>query len=324
MDVRLARGYRRRMLRRNACRVAAAALFSLGANLLAPPAPVLASGSSFRVTEYRYRSEPGDWIGQGLSATVSDPSQILVTSTSPRDVRLYVGADGGWDLEFKAPAGQVLSRGVYPHAERAVFASGRAPGMDVNVDHRGCNEIFGRFAVNRIKRDAAGSVVALDIRFTQRCEAADAPALRGWIRYRATPLSYSYRSDPGDPFANGTHHRYESATSLFRGSTQIVNGVEVSVSGDRDRFDLLLQPPTGSTLTEGAYVDDLPDALADDTHPAIYVTGNGLACNEATGSFDVSVVRYDASGVVRRLVASFEQHCDGAIPALHGEIRFHA
>jgi hypothetical protein len=283
-------------------------------------AAAAAGGAQYRVTEYRYRSEAGDWIGQGASEVLSDPAQLILLDSTARDVRLY---DSGWNLQFKAPTGEVLTRGVYPHAERAAFVSGRAPGLEVTVTGRGCNEIFGRFAVDRLNTDADGNITALDIRFAQRCDGADAPVLHGWVRYRSTPLSYTYRSDPGDPFAGGTRGRYESATSIFR-YHQFGNAVEIVVSGERDDYSILLQPPTGTVLSEGSYVDDTPDALADALHPAIYVTGNGLACNESTGSFDVSVIRFTSSGAVRRLSATFEQHCDGADPALHGQLHFHA
>jgi hypothetical protein len=291
------------------------------AGLLLPLVPVAsasAAGSAYRVSEYRYRSEPGDWIGQGATAVISDPTQISVTGDAG-----FIRASGGpWTLEFRAPSGEVLAPGVYAHAERAAFVTGRSPGLEVTGESRGCNEVFGRFAVNQIQTDAIGNVTALDVRFVQHCEAADAPALRGWFRYRVAPLSYAFTSDAGDYIGGGASERYEGATTLFHPFEQYGGGIRVRVSGQRDDWWIVLLPPSGGVLTEGTY----PDALrfADAGHPGLDVYGDGRGCNEVTGSFEILAIRLGDSGRVKRLDATFEQHCEGATPALHGELRFHA
>ena len=47
----------------------------------------------------------------------------------------------------------------------------------------------------------------------------------------------------------------------------------------------------------------------------------GCGCNEITGSFQVLDVRYDDQGLPSALWLTFEQHCEGAPPALRGELR---
>jgi hypothetical protein len=54
------------------------------------------------------------------------------------------------------------------------------------------------------------------------------------------------------------------------------------------------------------------------------VYGNGAGCNDLTGSFDILAIRFGDAGRVKRLHATFEQHCEAATPALRGELRFHA
>jgi len=286
---------------------------------LMPASGVSASPDEFRTTEYRYTSEPGDYIGQGLSEVFSEPSQIAISGKADF-VQATVGDAGGWNLWFRAPEGQLLQPGVYRHAERASFATGRSPGLDVFGNGRGCNEVFGRFAVNQIRNDADGNVTALDVRFVQRCEAADAPALRGWFRYRVAPLSYAFTSDPGDYMGGGVTRRYEGATTVFR-SYQLFGGARIDVSGERDDWSVILMPPDGTTLVDGEYLDArrFPDA----THPGLDVTGDGRGCNEVAGSFEILAIRFHANGAVKRLHATFEQHCDGAAAALRGEIHFH-
>jgi len=53
------------------------------------------------------------------------------------------------------------------------------------------------------------------------------------------------------------------------------------------------------------------------------VFGDGRGCNTLTGSFTVVEVVY-GNGSVTSFDALFEQHCEGATPALRGEIRFNA
>ena len=54
-----------------------------------------------------------------------------------------------WHIDLAAPRGETLRPGVYHDAERAAFRTGRAPGLDVSGDGRGCNEVYGEFAVDQ-------------------------------------------------------------------------------------------------------------------------------------------------------------------------------
>ncbi len=312
------------MLRgRTFCPLGAAAI--LAGLLLASIPAVAASAASggFRVSEYRYRSEVGDYIGQGRSAVVDDPTQISVSGDASF-LSAHVTGDGGWTIDLRAPAGEAFSPGTYVHAERAAFATGRSPGLDVFGNGRGCNQVFGRFSVNQIRTDAAGSVTALDVRYVQRCESADAPALRGWVRYRVAPLSYVFASDAGDYIGGGSSARYEGATTLFQPFQQFDGGVRVDVTGERDDWTIVLLPPEGEVLAEGVYLDAQRAPFAEPGHPGLEVNGDGRGCNQLTGSFEIISLRLGEAGIVRRLHATFEQHCEGAEPALRGEIRFHA
>lgn len=52
-------------------------------------------------------------------------------------------------------------------------------------------------------------------------------------------------------------------------------------------------------------------------------SGEGRGCNAETGWFAIDRATYKC-GVLTDLVLRFEQHCEGAVPALHGEIRWDA
>ena len=53
-------------------------------------------------------------------------------------------------------------------------------------------------------------------------------------------------------------------------------------------------------------------------HPGLDVTGNGRGCNTLTGAFQVEDLQTTAAGALTSFTATFEQHCEGAGPALRG------
>ncbi len=58
--------------------------------------------------------------------------------------------------------------------------------------------------------------------------------------------------------------------------------------------------------------------------PGLDVWGDGRGCNTLSGSFNVLTATYGPNNSIVQFDATFEQHCDGAIPALTGEIRYDA
>jgi len=75
-----------------------------------------------------------------------------------------------------------LGAGQFTNAERAPFVTGRAPGIDINGDGRGCNTLGGRFEITTLTWASAGTVAVMDVLFEQHCEGMR-PALRGevWV-----------------------------------------------------------------------------------------------------------------------------------------------
>lgn len=136
-------------------------------------------------------SEPGDYIGQGRSVTMSAPSwRFEVTQyDGPGTISILVNsstATTSWTVELAAPKGEPLRDGAYTNAERAAFRSGSAPGVDVGGDGRGCNTVYGSFTVTRIELDGRQQVRAFEAAFEQHCESPTAPALHGTIRFDAS------------------------------------------------------------------------------------------------------------------------------------------
>jgi hypothetical protein len=160
----------------------------LGAALVAAPLAAVATTSSATaattgVTSFSYTSQPGDYIGQGRSGTLSDPSQFRISGTAGL---VTVGIDTGsewWSVGFAAPRGQQLTTGTYENVTRAGFNTTYG-GLDVSSTGRGCNEVKGRFTVHAISADPAGRITSLDATLTQFCDASTG-GLTATVRYAA-------------------------------------------------------------------------------------------------------------------------------------------
>jgi urease beta subunit len=60
------------------------------------------------------------------------------------------------------------------------------------------------------------------------------------------------------------------------------------------------------------------------TRPGLDVSGNGRGCNIVAGRFLVSDITFAPNGSIQTLAVDFEQHCEGATPALFGSVRYNS
>jgi hypothetical protein len=143
--------------------------------------PFPASGNALAMT-----SEQGDPIGGGVPRTYDQSTATFRQVTGPVppegvDIELgTVDLPDHWDLEFIPQAGQALHVGTY---QVALAPGDQRPGLRVSGESRGCNFDTGSFTITRIAFNSAGELLAFDATFVQRCEHADAPALRGQLRF---------------------------------------------------------------------------------------------------------------------------------------------
>ncbi len=84
-------------------------------------------------------------------------------------------------------------------------------------------------------------------------------------------------------------------------------------------FEVDSQAVDRSILSEHEFRNQKPSGVP---VAAATVSGAGRGCNTLTGRFSVLKAKYDASGNVKSFAADFEQHCEGASPALAGSIRY--
>lgn len=143
---------------------------------------------------------------------------------------------------------------------------------------------------------------------------------------------FHYMSEPGDYIGQGQELTLTPADADFNVSRNFANGVSVSINN----FSFPNQPsvifwyadfaaPFNVELLPGPYENATRFPFNDQSEPGLSISGDGRGCNMLTGRFDVLEAIYDStSGDVLSFAVDFEQHCEGAPPALFGSIRINS
>ena len=160
------------------------------------------------LTQFQLHSQPDDYIGGGQSYfrdLTTGQFDIVQANDFDRDGLVdrvffrYLADDMGpfevgtfahiWFGTESLPSAN-LAPGFYPNAERGPFAQSGHPGLDWEMDGRGCNMLAGSFTILGAQFDySAGTpkVVSFAATFEQHCEGA-APALFGTFYYNFDPV----------------------------------------------------------------------------------------------------------------------------------------
>ncbi len=130
-----------------------------------------------------------------------------------------------------------------------------------------------------------------------------------------------FRSSPGEYVGQGETKIYLAPYNRFS-ILSYENGFQLSVNGlGGDLWQLIMTPPSGSTLTPGVYEGAVGVGWGS---PSLDFFGNGNACGHGTGRFVVHEAVYNADGSIARFSADFEERCQVDGPALYGEFRYNA
>lgn len=129
-------------------------------------------------------------------------------------------------------------------------------------------------------------------------------------------------SDSGDWVGGGSDYSYTPANATI-GVWGSPEHVEFSVSGDNtDWWTADFAAPAGNVLAAGDSFDGATRYPFNNSGSGLDVTGNGRGCNTVSGSFTVTDATYGPDNSPRSFGVNFEQHCEGASPALHGTFDF--
>ncbi|MBN9522042.1 tandem-95 repeat protein [bacterium] len=142
--------------------------------------------SAAPTTRLQAVSDPGDYIGQGLTYDYEPGEGDFVLDGTATVVSVQFGNPADYfSMRFAGIDGAPLTPGYYPNAQRYPFNDPGHPGLSITMDSRGSNTLTGSFTVHQIVTDAAGKVIRFWADFEQHSEGFT-PALRGTIRFAAT------------------------------------------------------------------------------------------------------------------------------------------
>ncbi|NOX67882.1 MAG: hypothetical protein GXP15_01730 [Gammaproteobacteria bacterium] len=307
------------------------------------PAPgvIPATGNFVYMESERY-----EWVGAGANYMYTGDDSVITANAAGPLVSVSVFGDEWWSGNFRAMNSMDrIEPGYYPYVQRDPFQNPTKGGLDWSGEGRGCNRLTGWFVVDEVIYDG-DALTSLDIRFEQHCEAFT-PALYGAFRWDATDMTeppgpvmpppldlwepvpgatpssgnYVYLvSEVGDWVGQGGEYVYTPADSQI---TVEPMGMMLQVTVDgAENWQGKFQGMDNITRLEVGYYGDLQRYLLH--NPAkggLDWSGVGRGCNKLSGWFVVDNVTYDRTTMIA-IDLRFEQRCDGAVPALNGEIHW--
>jgi hypothetical protein len=291
---------------------------------------------------------PRDYVSLGQTLTFDSSNAGFTKLPVPGDpdtdvwnwVTITARGDVSYDVSlWTDPGAERIEPGVWRDVTRFPFSY---RSMDVNGEGRGCNWLYGWFAVDRADYDAAGNLAYLEVRLEQRCEAPDAPPLHVFLRWdRDAP---SQPPPPGDPAdlawhppagavpATGPYLYFESEADngLAHGETRLVTPQTATRSSltsteprtfqmmfETDeylgRYELAAVTPDGTDQFVPALYEDVSspnqrNPLEAGVELSAFYTG--CASDDATLAVDRA--EYDAEGL-RLVEVRFLQPCGGML-----------
>ncbi|MEJ1965041.1 MAG: hypothetical protein WDO56_27265 [Gammaproteobacteria bacterium] len=314
------------------------------AGLWAPPAgAVPATGNVIYL-----QSDAGDFIGGGLAKTYTPLDSVIeigaggMTPVGNR-FQLTVRGDQEWTGYFQAMNTLPdLRAGYYGNLLGFPANNPVIGGLAWSGQGRGCNQASGWFVIDRVTYSGS-TLDSIELRFEQHCE-NQAPALRGLIRWSASdtrqlsppelpiptdlwsapagaaPATGNYvylQSDTGDFIGKGETHLYTQLDTVFLMSTS-GSTFYAEVQGDQRWGAYFIPMMSLSQLQVGYYAGVTRGNLA---RGSSSWGGEGRGCNASNGWFAVDAVTFTA-GSLTSIDLRFEQHCEGATPALRGKIHW--
>ncbi|MBP9143432.1 MAG: hypothetical protein KBI44_03035 [Thermoanaerobaculia bacterium] len=142
-------------------------------------------------------------------------------------------------------------------------------------------------------------------------------------RLTVPTVTFSYTSDPGDTIGQGGSGTVTSANGPWRLKRNSGLGVDLIFNQlQNNQWNFCFEPPSGpgQLLASGSFPSAVRCISSGAATPGLDVGHGFSGCNTVTGDFQVNSLLYDYYGWPLRFTASFDQHCEGATPALHGTL----
>lgn len=292
------------------------------------------------------QSDSGDYIGGGQTYTYDQTNAKMVVSATGGHISISIDGDQKWSGDFQVPSSlNQLQVGRYENLQRYPFHDPLKGGLNWSGEGRGSTTLTGWFAIDNVTY-VNGVLSSIDLRFEQHSEDAT-PALHGQIHWKSsdtttppgpvnpTPVglwqptsgstpsvgNYIYlQSDTGDYIGSGQTYTYTQANAQITVSVTeghlsiIINGNE-SWNGDFQTMNTLNQ------LQQGYYGNLLRYPIHNPVKGGLNWSGEGRGSNTLSGWFAIDSITY-VNGVLSAIDLRFEQHSEGASPALYGQIHW--
>jgi hypothetical protein len=143
----------------------------------------------------------------------------------------------------------------------------------------------------------------------------------------ATGNAVYLESDIGDFIGKGLHRLYVPLDSIISttngGILPAGNRFYIGVDNNDSWRGYFQAMNTLPDLQPGYYANVLRFPYHNPAFGGLDWAGNGSGCNESTGWFVIDSVAYVGNSL-DAMQLRFEQHCEGATPALHGFVRWSA
>ncbi len=292
------------------------------------------------------QSDAGDYIGQGKNYFYTQADAQLVTAATGNLLSINIHGDQMWTGDFQTPnTVSQLQPGTYSNLTRYPFSDPVVGGLSWYGEGRGCNTLTGWFVIDNATY-INGNLTEIDLHFEQHCEGATV-ALHGQIHWTSydtttppgpvnpppnglwepvsgtTPTTSNYvylQSDSGDFIGAGQTYTYMPSDSQITLST---NGglFTLNISGSKYWTGDFQAMSTLTQLEPGYYGNLQRYPFNNPTRGGLSWYGDGRGCNTLTGWFVVDNVTYSGA-TITAIDLRFEQHCEGATAALHGQIHW--
>ena len=307
--------------------------------------PTKSATATVRVIQPNYinlQSDYGDYIGGGQTYGYTNVNAQIIVSTTGGLLSVTINGDQQWWGDFHEPSSLTqLQPGTYSNLHRYPFYT---PGLSWSGEGRGSNTLTGSFTIDNAVY-VNGVLSEIDLNFEQHSESG-VPALHGQIHWTtidktsipgplnplpaglwkaasgSTPATGNYiylQSDLGDYIGGGQTYGYTDANAQIAINASAghlsANINQYSWSGDFQTMSNLNQ------LQPGYYGNLMRYPFQNPVKGGLDWSGNGRGCNTLTGWFVVDDVSY-VNGVLSAVDLRFEQHCEGAPAALHGQIHW--
>jgi hypothetical protein len=291
-------------------------------------------------------SDVGDIVGLGWKYGYTQADSVLSVKTTGSPLWFSVQGDESWNgLFFQAGDAAQLQTGYLGNMHDN-------PPVDIFGWYGGwgsaCTSKEGWYIVDKANY-VDNALTELDIRFEQQCTHSMG-ALHGAIHWSSAdttsppgPINpppaglwqppadsipaagnYAYfESDPGDFVGGGRSYLYSPMNSRFtlNAPADYLYWLYINIDGDLPWTGTVIGMNSMTELQTGYYPGVLRAGPNNPVKGGLSWGGNMRGCNQSYGWFAIDNVNYSA-GALTAIDLRFEQHCEGAVPALRGAVHW--